>query len=55
MPPRNIFISWLNVESLTVPDVLTANPVLAYNNNAREIYGQIQLTLTDGTTTNVSI
>lgn len=55
MPPRNIFISWLNTESLTVPDVSTATPVLAYNNGTRDIYGQIQITLTDGTAANVNI
>lgn len=55
MPPRNIFISWLANESLTVPNVSTATPVLAYNSGNREIYGQIQITLTDGTTTNVNI
>lgn len=55
MPPRNIFISWLTNESITVPDVSTATPVLAYNNGTRDIYGQIQVTLTDGTTANVNI
>ena len=55
MPPRNIFISWLANESLIVPSVSTATPVLSYNNNNRVVYGQIQITLTDGTTTNVNI
>lgn len=55
MPPRNLFISWLTHESTTVPDVSTANPILAYNSTDRSIYGQIQITLTDGTTINVNI
>lgn len=55
MPPRNLFISWLTTESFNVPNVSTATPVLSYNNSNRQVYGQIQLTLTDGTTTNVNI
>lgn len=55
MPPRNLFVSWLNMESMTVPDVVTANPILAYNSIDRSIYGQIQTTISNGAILNVKI
>ena len=55
MPPRNIFLSWLATEALTVPSISTATPVLSYNNNNRVVYGQIQITLIDETTINVNL
>lgn len=55
MPPRNIFASWLEREAKTVPSVLTATPILLYNAVDRSASGQIQIKLTDGTTSVIGI
>lgn len=47
--------NWYRTEAQTVPNVATATPIFQFNRGARSLGGQLQLTLTDGTTANVSI
>lgn len=53
--PVNVLAEMYNKSSLTVPDIATSNTLLQYNKERRTLSGQIQLTLTDGTVTNVNI
>ena len=51
-PAQATLAAWYQQEALRVPDVASATPVLIYD-QARGVTGQIQVTLTDGTTINV--
>lgn len=51
-PAQATLAAWYQEESLRVPDVASANPVLIYD-QARGVSGQIQVTLTGGATINV--
>ena len=53
--PINVLTGMYNVEASTVPDVATASTILQYNKASRILSGQIEITLVDGTTTNVNI
>mgnify|MGYP006278653787 CR=1 FL=1 len=55
MIPSNVLSGMYNTESLTVPDVATANSILYYNSANRKLTGQIQLTLANGTTNVINI
>lgn len=46
---------WFKTEAALVVGVDTVTPVLTFDSSARGLGGQIQLTLTDGNTANVSI
>jgi hypothetical protein len=49
-----LLAGWFETEALTVPDVVNAVAVLQYNNTPRNLSGQIQLTLSDGSINVVS-
>ena len=51
-PAQATLAAWYQQEALRVPDVVSATPVLIYD-QARGVTGQIQITLTDGTQINV--
>ena len=53
--PINVLSEIYNKNAITVPDVATSNSLLQYNKESRTLSGQIQITLTDGTITNVNI
>lgn len=53
LPPIAMLFDWYRTEAELVPEVAKALPVFIYSN--RELSGQIQITLTDGTQTNVNI
>lgn len=44
---------WYRREAMTVPNIESATPVLQFDRNTRELNGQIQCSLTDGTIINV--
>lgn len=50
-PPARVLSGWYEDEAVTVPGVSSANAVLQYAN--RNLTGQIQCTLDDGTVINV--
>ena len=50
-PPPRVLGGWYEDEALTVPGIVSAVAVLQYD--SRQLTGQIQLTLDDGTTINV--
>lgn len=50
-PPPRVLGGWYESEALTVPGIATAVAVLQYSN--RQLTGQIQCTLDDGTVINV--
>lgn len=52
-PPPRLVASWYEVESELVPGVLSATAVLEFDRVSRQMRGQIQCTLTDGTVINV--
>lgn len=52
-PPTSQLNEWYKREALTVPNIESATPVLQFDRNSRALTGQIQCTLTDGTTINV--
>ena len=51
LPARQTVSNWYQREALSVPGIKSAQPVLQYT--GRKLTGQIQCTLTDGTTINV--
>lgn len=53
MPPPQLLSSWYEREALTVPDVVSATTVIQFTRPDRQVTGQIQCTLTDGTVINV--
>ena len=53
MPPPPLLTEWYREEAVTVPDIAEAVPIFQYEN--RNLTGQIQLTLADGTLINVNI
>ena len=55
MIPSNVLTGMYNKEASTVPDVATANAILFYNSVNRKLTGQIQLTLTNGTTNVINV
>jgi hypothetical protein len=55
LPPSNILINWYKIESMTVPNVANSSIILQYDNSTRVLGGQIQLTLTDGTTNVINL
>lgn len=52
-PPQSTVANWYETEALSVPTVATAVAVLQFDRTSRELGGQIQCTLTDGTVINV--
>lgn len=52
-PPPQLLALWFETEAATVPNVQSANAVIQSDRNIRQITGQIQCTLTDGTIINV--
>lgn len=50
-PPQRVLAGWYEGEALTVPNVTTATAILLYAD--RQLTGQIQCTLIDGTIINV--
>lgn len=53
MPPTSLLTEWYREEAMTVPDIAEAVPIFQYEN--RNLTGQIQLTLVDGTLINVDL
>ena len=53
--PINVITAFYNNQAATVPDIATTNTLLQYNRENRMLSGQINLTLTDGTTLNVNV
>lgn len=49
-PPIQLMKTWYELETLTVPNVESATIVLEFDRTSRKLGGQIQITLTDGTT-----
>lgn len=52
-PPPRLLASWYEDEAETVPNVQSAVAVLQFDRTDRQLSGQIQCTLTDGTVINV--
>lgn len=52
-PPQATVTEWYKTEAESVPTVAEAVPVLQFDRVSRELTGQIQCTLTDGTVINV--
>lgn len=52
-PPPQMLATWFETEAQTVPDVQSVVVVVQSDRTARQITGQIQCTLTDGTIINV--
>ena len=55
LPPINVVSSMYDQASQTVPDVVLANTSLLYNASSRTLTGQINLTLSNSISINVSI
>jgi len=53
--PVNVLTEMYNKNATSVPDIATANTLLQYNKESRVLSGQINLTLTDGSTLNVNV
>lgn len=51
--PERILSAWYEREARTVPNVQSASAVLQFDRSSRNLGGQIQVTLNDGTTINV--
>lgn len=54
-PPPQLLIGWYAAECETVPNVSKCVPVLQFGRTSRSLGGQLQLTLTDGTTVNANL
>lgn len=52
-PSPRLLSGWFETEAETVPGVQSAVAVIQFNNSSRQLSGQIQCTLTDGTVINV--
>lgn len=52
-PPQQTVAEWYEAEAESVPTVVSATAVLQFDRVSRELGGQIQCTLTDGTIINV--
>lgn len=52
-PSPRLLANWYETESETVPGVQSALAVLQFGRESRQLNGQIQVTLTDGTVINV--
>lgn len=52
-PEPRLLASWFQREALTVPNVQSVVPVLQFTRTDRQLSGQIQCILTDGTVINV--
>jgi len=52
-PPPSLLSSWYETEAHTVPGVASVVAVLQFDRVSRQLGGQIQCTLTDGTVINV--
>jgi len=55
MPAPSILQGWFQTEAETVPGVKSAMVILQHDRETRKLSGQIQLSLEDGSTTNVNI
>jgi len=53
LPPQRLLAGWYEAEALSVPTVASATAVLIYENTSRQLTGQVQCTLIDGTVINV--
>jgi len=53
-PSPPLLSAWYETEAMTVPDVAIAAVLLQYSNINRTLSGQIQLTLSDGSTSVLS-
>jgi len=53
--PRNVLTAFYNTEAKTVPDISEASTLLQFNRASRQLIGQINLTLVDGTTNGINI
>lgn len=52
-PPPRLLATWYEDEAEAVPNVQSAVAVLQFDRSSRQLSGQIQCTLTDGTVINV--
>lgn len=55
LPTPQLLSNWYATECETVPNISNCTPVLQFTRSSRSLSGQLQLTLTDGTTANVNI
>ena len=54
-PPQRLIAGWYEDEAKTVPDVSNATAVLQYDSTSRGVSGQIQVTLTDGSSLGINL
>lgn len=52
-PPPRLLSTWFETETNLVPNVSSSVAVLQFDRTSRQLSGQIQCTLTDGTVINV--